>query len=267
MIDLLRNLIAGKKVLILGFGKEGKSSFLMIRKAGGYTELAIADQKEIRYEEIAQAGNLFLGNTSGEDICNDICNDIYPIVSNIITGTDYQESLRDYDIVFKSPGIVLEKDISSYACRIISQTEVFFMRFREQIVGITGTKGKSTTSTLLYHVLNSAGIPVVLGGNIGIPVFDISEDIGQDTVIVLELSSHQLEYMTISPRLGVLLNIHEEHLDHYGTMEKYVAAKQRIYTNQKTGDILFCNVRNLPEKGSCRADIIVVGEAKAPSLT
>ena len=72
----------------------------------------------------------------------------------------------------------------------------------------------------------------ILVGNIGIPVFDHMEEVGPDTRIVCELSCHQLEYMTVSPHIAILTNLHEEHLDHYGTLEKYVQAKRHIYSNQ-----------------------------------
>ena len=73
----------------------------------------------------------------------------------------------------------------------------------------------------------------MIAGNIGIPAFDHVDEVEPDTVIVFELSCHQLEYMTVSPHIAVLLNIHEEHLDHYGTMEKYVAAKENMYPGQR----------------------------------
>ena len=150
--------------------------------------------------------------------------------------------IRDSDVVFKSPGIVLERPENEYRCSILSQTEVFFQCFRDQIIGITGTKGKSTVTTLLYHLLKQAGMDALLVGNIGIPALDHMEEVKPDTRIVFELSCHQLEYMTVSPHIGILVNIHEEHLDHYGTMEKYVEAKQRIFRNQKKDDILILSL-------------------------
>ncbi len=233
MTAYLKSLIEGKKILILGFGREGKSTWHMLKKTGGYRELDIADQNFVVLDE-ENPGKL-------------------------ITGSEYQHVLNDYDLVFKSPGIVLEHEPSAYRCRIVSQTEVFFERYRDQIVGITGTKGKSTTTTLLHHVLKEAGVPVLLAGNIGVPVLNIADQVKEDTVIVVELSSHQLEYMTVSPRISVLTNIHEEHLDHYGTMEKYVAAKENIYRHQKEGDLFFCNEENLPAAGTCAAKVISVG--------
>ena len=96
----------------------------------------------------------------------------------------------------------------------------------------------------------------ILVGNIGIPVFDHMEEVGEDTKIVCELSCHQLEYMTVSPHIGILTNLHEEHLDHYGTLEKYIQAKRHIYLNQKEEDVMICNVQCLPEPGTCKSKLI-----------
>lgn len=230
MIEKIRPWIQGKRVLILGFGREGQSTFQVIKQAGGYTQLDIAD---------------VLSPVSPQDE-----NGLW------ITGPDYQKCLDNYDVVFKSPGIVLERPVDTYRCRIVSQAEVFFHLFRDQIIGITGTKGKSTVTTLLYHILQYAGMDTVILGNIGIPALDHMEEIKPDTKIVFELSCHQLEYMSVSPHIGILLNIHEEHLDHYGTMEKYVEAKRQIYRNQKEGDTLICSVQCLPKPGTCPSRLI-----------
>lgn len=239
MLEIMKNCIKDKKVLILGFGREGKSTYHLIQQVKGYKSLGIAD-------------------------LNPVTESLEENVS-LITGEDYQKTLNAYDVVFKSPGIVLEQDISEYTCTIVSQTELFFKRFRSQIIGITGTKGKSTTTTLLYHVLKESGKKCVLAGNIGIPAFDIAGEVQDDTIICFEMSSHQLEYMTVSPRMGVLMNIHEEHLDHYGTMEKYVAAKENIYRNQQPGDMLICNVDILPKQGTCASKVISIGYEGAQS--
>lgn len=231
MLNTIKELIYNKKVLILGFGREGKSSFELIKKAGGYSSLAISDMNRV---------------DPGDD-------------TYVIYGVDsYQKCLNDYDIVFKSPGIVLEHEPSTYLCKIVSQTECFFKRYRNQIIGITGTKGKSTTTKLIYTILKQAGKDVLIAGNIGIPAFDIWEQVNPDTIIVFEMSSHQLEYMTVSPAYGIYLNIHEEHLDHYGTMEKYVRAKENIYLNQKPGDILFVNELIAPASG-CNGKVVTIG--------
>ena len=203
MLNILKELITQKRVLILGFGREGRSTLHRLLQAGGYAALAIADQADI--------------SSAVKD----------PSIQ-ILSGPSYLDALDDYDLVFKSPGIVLPKDPSQYRCQITSQMEVFFLAYKKQIIGITGTKGKSTVTTLLYHILKESGRDTVLAGNIGIPAFDILEEIKADTRIICELSCHQLEYIHVSPHVAVLLNIHEEHLDHYKTMKNYIHAKQQI---------------------------------------
>ncbi len=231
MLEAIKNEIFKKKVLILGFGAEGKSTYKLLTQIGGYVKLAISDLNPITDFEL---------NDNIETIC----------------GEEYQEVLDRFDIVFKSPGVVLKHDISLYQCKITSQTQIFFSCYRDKIVGITGTKGKSTTTTLIYQILEHNKYDVILAGNIGIPVFDQLDAIKENTQIIVELSSHQLEYMTVSPHIAVLLNIHEEHLDHYGTMEKYVAAKQNIYRYQKESDILICQKDIIPSKEECAAKMI-----------
>lgn len=230
MIDTISEYIKDKKVLILGFGREGKSTLAMVKRAGGYGRLAVSDLNHVDCEG-----------------------------TELICGPDYQKCLNEFDVIFKSPGIVLEMPVAEITGRLVSQTELFFERYKHQIIGITGTKGKSTTTTLIYKILESAGRDVVLAGNIGIPAFDIWEQINEDTIIVFEMSSHQLEYMTVAPGIGVYLNIHEEHLDHYGTMEKYVAAKENIYRNMVDGDKLFVNELIEPDRSICVADKVTVG--------
>lgn len=220
MKSVIHKLIEGKKVAILGFGREGRATLPWILEDGSASIVAIVDLNEVSLPK---------------DVDKEQARKI-----EFVTGADYQKCLNDFDVVFKSPGIVLECEKDYYTCKIVSEMDVFFEAYKDRIIGITGTKGKSTTTTLMYHVLKNAGRKVLLAGNIGIPVFDIAKDIEDDTMMVVELSCHQLEYATTSPRIGVLLNIHEEHLDHYGTMEKYVAAKENIYRNQVEGDIIYC---------------------------
>lgn len=233
MLESLRTVAAGRKVLILGFGREGRSTLRRLVQAGTCASITIADQAELSPDE--------------------------PSVS-ILSGPSYMDTLDDYDLVFKSPGIVLPKDPSEYRCRITSQTEVFFATYREQIIGITGTKGKSTVTTLLCHILKENGRDAVLAGNIGIPVFDILEEIHDKTLIICELSCHQLEYIHVSPHVAVLLNIHEEHLDHYGSMKNYIHAKQQIYLHQEPHDLLLCELSSLPSANYCRSRIYTVSD-------
>ena len=190
--DLILNRLRGKRILILGFGREGRSSLRFVQKYLPEATVAVADKNEM--DGVKHFGNQYL------------------------------EAMYDYDIVIKTPGISL-KDFDTKGVEITSQTDLFLSQFNAQTIGISGTKGKSTTTSLIYHLLKSSGRDAILTGNIGIPCFDIMEDIKPDSIVVYELSAHQLEYIHQSPRVGVLLNVFEEHLDHFGTFERYKAAK------------------------------------------
>lgn len=220
MLNILASLINGKKVLLLGFGKEGKAAYNLIKTIGLFNKLTIADMNP--QPEIEGA--------------------------DTITGETYLDCIDNFDIAFKSPGIVLPKKINEYKCKITSQTEVFLQAFSKQVIGVTGTKGKSTVSSLIYHVLGENGVPCVFAGNIGIPMFEVYESIAPETIVVLELSCHQLENCKFSPAVSILLNIYEDHLDHYKTFENYAAAKKNIYLHQGPLDILFCDKSLLPLK-------------------
>ncbi len=214
MIDQICAKIKNKKILILGYGREGKSTYSLIRKHFPGLTVGIYDKNEIKDS-----------------------------LENVIIhgGNSYQDILSDYDVIIKSPGIVFNSKNSKDLKKLTSQTDLFLEFYSGQTIGITGTKGKSTTSSLLYHVLYSAGKDALLVGNIGIPVFDVIEKIKKDSLVVYELSSHQLEYVTHSPHIGLHLNIYQEHLDHYGTLEKYAVAKENIYKFQQKGDLLVYN--------------------------
>ena len=214
MISQILTKLKSNKILLLGFGREGKSTYQFIRKHLPELEIGIYDKNEIK----DKLENVVLHN-----------------------GNSYEEILSDYDIIIKSPGIVFHSKNSKAVKKLTSQTELFLEFYRDQTIGITGTKGKSTTTSLLYHVLKEVKRPVVLAGNIGIPVFNVLEEITPDTLVVYEMSSHQLEYVTYSPHIGLHLNIYQEHLDHYGTFEKYAVAKENIYKFQQKGDLLLYN--------------------------
>jgi UDP-N-acetylmuramoylalanine--D-glutamate ligase len=193
--DLILNRLRGKRILILGFGREGKSTLRFLNKYLPDAVVAVADKNQM------EAVQYF--------------------------GTGYLEAMYDFDIAIKTPGISL-KDFDTKGVEITSQTDLFLSQFHDQAIGITGTKGKSTTTSLIYHLLKSSGRDAILTGNIGIPCFDVMEDIKPESIVVYELSAHQLEYVHNSPRVGVLLNIFEEHLDHFGTMQRYAGAKLNI---------------------------------------
>lgn len=135
-------------------------------------------------------------------------------------------------------------DTTQYLHKIKSQLELLLEFFNIFTIGITGTKGKSTTSSLIYKILVDQNVKSMLLGNIGIPVFDYIDTIQEDMTLVLEMSSHQLEYMELSPNIAILLNVFEEHLDHYESFEKYAEAKCNIFKYQTKSDYFLYNIDN-----------------------
>lgn len=148
----------------------------------------------------------------------------------------------EYDYIIKSPGI----KVDFYSEKYTSQTELFLEEFAPQTIGVTGTKGKSTTSSMLYRALRACkGANVKLVGNIGVPCLDYYSEYKEDTIIVFELSCHQLSHLKYSPHVAVFLNLFEDHLDYYGTYENYFSAKKNITLHQSTKDFFFCG-NNVP---------------------
>lgn len=222
MIADLINYFQNKKILILGFGREGQSTYKLIRKYIKEQTLYIADRKENfekNYEFLSQDKNI-----------------------KCISGEGYLEDLEEYDVIMKSPGIsFVGLDTSKFYNNIKSQLELLLEFFDMFTIGITGTKGKSTTSSLIYKVLKEQNVKSMLLGNIGVPVFDYIDTIPDDTTLILEMSSHQLEYMKLSPNISILLNIYPEHLDHYESFEKYAEAKCNIFKYQNKSDYFIYN--------------------------
>lgn len=149
----------------------------------------------------------------------------------------------DYDWIVKSPGIVYHEANLKY----LSQTEIFLEEYRDRVIGITGTKGKSTTSSMLFTVLKEcSGKKVIILGNIGQPCLDYFEEVDKDTIVVFEMSCHQLAHCEVSPHIAIFLNFYEEHLDYYETVDRYFRAKSNIARYQKEGDYFFKG-DNVPE--------------------
>ena len=161
---------------------------------------------------------------------------------NIIDGLDVSISIREY---FENAEDLL-KSPDRFKNKIKSQLELLLEFSNVYTIGITGTKGKSTTSSLIYTVLKEQGINTLLLGNIGNPVFDYIDEINSNSTLVLEMSSHQLEYMKCSPNIAILLNIYPEHLDHYESFEKYCEAKCNIFKYQNKNNSLLYNFDNKP---------------------
>jgi len=210
-----------KGLLILGFGREGRSSYKLFRSVFPDLRITIADRNDqIRNDESLKNDSL----------------------AEVITGEDYLKTLYTHPVVLKTPGISFKevKDIPP-GILITSQTDLFLRMFGHHVTGVTGTKGKSTTTALIHHILKSHNPEALLGGNIGIPPFELLADMRAHTPVVMEISSHQLEYVKASPHIAVFLNLYQEHLDHFTSYQAYQESKLYIARYQTNTDFLVYN--------------------------
>lgn len=187
-----------KRVLIIGYGREGKAVQAFLKVHHPTAAIGIADKKE---------------------------------------GDDYLNRQTEFDLAIRSPGISPELVTIPYT----TVTNIFFANCPATIIGVTGTKGKSTTSTLIYEILKADGKEVYLGGNIGRPALEFLDKLSPQSIIVLELSSFQLQDIRYSPHIAVLLMITPEHLDYHKNMGVYVDAKRNILRFQSSHDFAILN--------------------------
>lgn len=209
----------GKRVAILGFGLEGRSTYGLLRSYFPEMEIIICDQNA----EIIK---------KNQDLSSDKR-------LKLSLGGGYLNGLEEAEVIMKAPGIPFRELEGVKQSMIKTQTSIFLDIFRDQTVGITGTKGKSTTAALLHHIMQKGNKKTLLAGNIGTPCFDLLDQIDADSIIVFEMSSHQLENLERSPHIAVFLNVFKEHLDHYDSYESYQQAKMNIVRWQQRGDLLF----------------------------
>lgn len=172
-------------------------------------------------------------------------------------GEDYLKNLNQYDLIVRSPGIKPSflRDIDQ--SKITSQTKLFFEECPCSIIGVTGTKGKGTTSSLIYEMLKAEGKDAYLGGNIGKPPLDFLDKLNIHSIVVLELSSFQLMDLDKSPHIAVMLMTASEHLDWHTDVKEYVDAKRNIVRNQAVGDFAIVN-RDYP--ASLESDVYSEGK-------
>jgi len=218
-----------KKIFILGMARSGYEVAKLLSKNNN--QILITDMKEQDTDQVEELKGLGV---------------------NYIVTNDPEELLDDsYDYVVKNPGIVMTHKCVVKALqlgiKVINEVEVayHFLPKDIKIVGITGSNGKTTTTTIAYEILKAAGIPVHIGGNIGIPLSKLVEIIKSKDVLVIEVSDHQLcNIVDFKTNISVLTNLSEVHLDFHGTYENYKNIKKRIFNRHTNNDIAILNYEN-----------------------
>lgn len=225
MLKKLLEFLENKEIVILGFGKQGESTYKFLRRNFPEKRIDIMDENF----------NLFEKHPELEEDTN----------CEVILGKLNIDILEKYNLIIKAPGISLKDyNIENIKEKITSQYELFLKYVNLFSIGITGTKGKSTTSSIIKYVLEENNKKAVLLENIGTPIFDDLEELDEETIAVLEVSSHTLEFAKTSPNIAIMLNAYEEHLDHYKSFEAYVRAKFNIAKFQSNKDFFIYNIEN-----------------------
>jgi len=220
--------LKNKRVLVVGLGKSGIAAAHFLRGLGARVTVsdsrsAVALAKEI--PALLEAGIMVESGGHG-----------------LLT-------FRRQDLIVVSPGVPMDTpevaQVKSYGLPVIGELELASRFLQGKVVAITGSNGKTTTTTLVGEILRAAGVKTLVGGNIGMPVIDLIGESSADSVSVLEVSSFQLETVEeFHPWIAMVLNITPDHLDRHGSFEAYAAAKARITERQGAGDFLVLNAED-----------------------
>jgi UDP-N-acetylmuramoylalanine--D-glutamate ligase len=220
--------LKGKKVLVVGLGKSGLAAALFLRHHGAQvtvSDVRSADQLAKDIPALLEAGIMVEAGGHG-----------------LLT-------FRRQDLIVVSPGVPLETpelaQVKSFGLPVIGELELAARFLQGKSIAITGSNGKTTTTALLGEILAGAGLPTLVGGNIGVPVVALINQSTPESWSVLEVSSFQLETTEeFRPTIAVILNITPDHLDRHGSFENYAMAKERIFAAQTTADNVVLNADN-----------------------
>lgn len=207
--------LTGKRVCILGFGREGKAMLEALARGAPGAEITIADANP---------------HVIGCAQCK------------AQLGADYLKDLNRFDTIIKSPGIPHQPEFDAVKQKMTSATQIFLDSIADSgavVIGVTGSKGKSTTSTLIYEIVKAGGKDVSLIGNIGEPAISHLGEAKSGRFFVMEMSSYQLMDLTVSPHIAVVTSFFPEHLDYHGSLQNYMDAKKNIARHQKKDDVIF----------------------------
>jgi UDP-N-acetylmuramoylalanine--D-glutamate ligase len=219
--------LKNKRVLVVGLGKSGLAAAQFLKEQGATVTVSDARPATL----IKELPSLLEQGFAVE------------------TGSHGLLTFRRQDLIVVSPGVPMSTpelmQVKALGMRIIGEMELGSQYLQGEIIAITGSNGKTTTTTLMGEILKAAGRPTLVGGNIGTPVTALVAESTPDSWSVLEVSSFQLETVEIfKPRIAMVLNITPDHLDRHGSFEAYAAAKARITENQAPDDFLILNAEN-----------------------
>jgi UDP-N-acetylmuramoylalanine--D-glutamate ligase len=230
--------LKGKKVLVVGLGKSGLAAALFLRRQGAQvtvSDVRSADQLTKEIPALIEQG--IMVETGGHGLL----------------------TFRRQDLIVVSPGVPMDTpelaQVKSFGLPVIGELELAGRFLKGKILAVTGSNGKTTTTTLLGEILAAGGLPTLVGGNIGVPVVALIDSSTDESWSVLEVSSFQLETTEqFHPDIAVILNITPDHLDRHGSFENYARIKERIFAAQTAEDSLVLNADNTPcEAAASRA--------------
>ncbi|EHL76798.1 UDP-N-acetylmuramoyl-L-alanine--D-glutamate ligase [Bacillus smithii] len=214
-----------KKVLVLGLAKSGASAASLLHKLGAF--VTVNDKKPLQENPQAQ--------------------DLLEQGIKVITGSHPIELLDEgYEYIVKNPGIPYSNPLVRGALErgipVLTEVELAYLISEAPIIGITGTNGKTTTTTLIFEMLEKDGKRPLIAGNIGKVASEVAQKATEEHIVVMELSSFQLMGIeTFRPHISIITNLYEAHLDYHGTKEEYAKAKANITRNQTEDDYLIIN--------------------------
>jgi UDP-N-acetylmuramoylalanine--D-glutamate ligase len=217
--------LKGKKVLVVGLGKSGLAAALFLRQRGA--QVTVSDMRSaaaLAKEIPALLEHGIMVESGGHGLL----------------------TFRRQDLIVVSPGVPIDTpeivQVKAFGLPVIGELELASRFLKGSIVAVTGSNGKTTTTSLIGEIFTQSGAPTQVGGNIGVPVIELVSGSTADTVNVLEVSSFQLEtVIEFHPRIAIILNITPDHLDRHGSFQNYVAAKENIFNRQTSADALVLN--------------------------
>jgi UDP-N-acetylmuramoylalanine--D-glutamate ligase len=216
-------MLTGKRVTVIGLGREGVALARFLIRQGAEVTVTDIKKEELLKNEMATLAGLPIRYYLG----------------------GHPEEVLEAEVIFVSPGVPQEiptlVEARSRGVALSSETKLFFSLCPAPIIGITGSSGKTTTTSLVGEIMKAEGRRTFVGGNIGSPLIDLVDDIGPEDTVVMELSSFQLETMDRSPHVAAVLNLSPNHLDRHASMDDYVAAKSNIVRFQTEADYAVLN--------------------------